>query len=221
MLGVVKVFHFNNPFASFFQNIGGVFEKKYFPDAIIHRADSLSWSAPLIAAKLLIWFATKRQKKREIPRQFTSIYKGVTMKKISLSMAAFFAVLALLTASSVMAQDTAVAPTAASQQVITTDDAPAPTVVLAQTAAPVQTAVPAQTVAPVQTAAPARTIQPTAPRQLYPYSYGYAYPQQYQHQHYNNRSGRPVTFQEYFGFDGIPFNGSHIQAFRRYHGRGF
>ena len=139
------------------------------------------------------------------------------MKKISLSMAALFAILVLLTEGSVMAQKAAVAPAAESQQVITTDDEPAPVVALAQTAVPVQTVVPAQTVPP------ARIVQPAAPRQVYPYPYGYAYPQQHQHQYqpHNNRGGRPVTFQEYFGFDGIPFNGSHIQAFRRYHGRGF
>ncbi len=120
---------------------------------------------------------------------------------------ALFAILALLTAVSAPAQNAAVAPAAAPQQVITTDAAPAPVHVAA----------------PVQTAAPPQTARPAAPRQVYPYPYGYAYPQQHQHQYqpYNNRGGRPVTFQEYFGFDGIPFNGSHIQAFRRYHGRGF
>ena len=124
------------------------------------------------------------------------------MKKISLLTTALFALLALLATVSVMAQTAAVAPAAVPQQAITTD------------AAPVQAAVPAQTAAPVGVARPA------APRQVYTYPYGYVRTQP-QQQYYTNRGGRPVTFQEYFGFDGIPFNGSHIQAFRRYHGRGF
>ena len=116
---------------------------------------------------------------------------------------ALFAILALLTAVSAPAQNAAVAPAAAPQQVITTDVAPAPVHVAA----------------PVQTAAPPQTARPAAPRHVHSYPYGYAYPQQ--QPYYNTRGGRPVSFQEYFGFDGIPFNGSHIQAFRRFHGRGF
>ena len=116
---------------------------------------------------------------------------------------ALFAILVLLTAVSAPAQNAAVAPAAASQQVITTDAAPAPVHVAA----------------PVQTAAPPQTARPAAPRHVHSYPYGYAYPQQ--QPYYNTRGGRPVSFQEYFGFDGIPFNGSHIQAFRRFHGRGF
>lgn len=125
------------------------------------------------------------------------------MKKISLSVMALFAILVLLTAVSAPAQNAAVAPAAAPQQVITTDVAPAPVHVAA----------------PVQTAAPPQTARPAAPRHVHSYPYGYAYPQQ--QPYYNTRGGRPVSFQEYFGFDGIPFNGSHIQAFRRFHGRGF
>lgn len=114
---------------------------------------------------------------------------------------ALFALLALLTAVSAPAQNAAVAPAAAPQQVITTD------------AAPVQVA------APARTAVPAQTARPAASRHVHSYPYGYTYPQQ--QSYYTTRGGRPVSFQEYFGFDGIPFNGSHIQAFRRFHGRGF
>lgn len=115
------------------------------------------------------------------------------MRKVSLSLTALFACLSLLTAVTVMAQKPMAAPAPLPQQVVV--------------AGVMSTPAPAQ-------AHPAR---PAAPRQVYSYPRGYAYPQQPQ---YNaNRGGRPVTFQEYFGFDGIPFNGSHIQAFRRYHGR--
>ena len=130
------------------------------------------------------------------------------MKKNSLSMTALFALAALLTTVCASAQNAAVAPAAAPQQVITTD------------AAPVQVAAPAQTAVLAQTATPARTARPSAPRHAHTASNGYAHPQQ-QQSYYTARGGHPVSFQEYFGFDGIPFNGSHIQAFRRFHGRGF
>ena len=73
-----------------------------------------------------------------------------------------------------------------------------------------------------QTALPAQAGQPIRMGNVYennhPYPYGNPYsPQPY----YNNRGRRGVSFREYYGFDGIPFNGSHIQAFRRFHGRGF
>ncbi len=124
---------------------------------------------------------------------------------------AVFAVFTLLTTAGVLAQT-------AAPQVITTDAAPAQAAPqTAPAAAPAQ-APAAQTPAPANTAV--RTAKPAAAvRQGYAYGYPYGYaPQQ---SYYNARGNRPVSFQEYFGFDGIPFNGSHIQAFRRYHGRGF
>ena len=71
---------------------------------------------------------------------------------------------------------------------------------------------------PAPSAVPVQAVRPTRPgypaRNVYAYPNGYTYPQP---QYYNYRGRRAVSFQEYFGFDGIPFNGSHIQAFRRYH----
>ena len=114
------------------------------------------------------------------------------MNKKALLMMAVLAAFLLLTVISVSAQ-TAVAP------------APMGAVNAASVVAPAPVTVPAQ---------PSRPGYAT--RNVYTYPNGYAYPQP---QYYNNYRGRrAVSFQEYFGFDGIPFNGSHIQAFRRYRG---
>ena len=115
------------------------------------------------------------------------------MNKKTLSMTAALAAFLLLTVISISAQTAA-------------NPAPLGAVNAASVTAPAPSAVPVQAVRPTRPGYPARNV--------YAYPNGYTYPQP---QYYNYRGRRAVSFQEYFGFDGIPFNGSHIQAFRRYH----
>ena len=119
------------------------------------------------------------------------------MSKKTLSVAVIFSLLVLFAAASVSAQTTVTAP--ATQPATTVVSAPATQP--AATAAPAPAAQSAATAAP----APANTAVPAA---------GSTSP--VQTQFYQNQGYRAVSARDFFGFDGIPFNGSHRAAFLRW-----
>jgi hypothetical protein len=126
------------------------------------------------------------------------LHKELFMNKF-LSIVIVLSVFVLLTAVTVSAQTAG--------RVVTADSALATSPILF----PFQAA-PAAVPTPM-----ARPVGSPAARQAYTSPNGHAQ----LHQSRNARGRQSVSFQEYFGFDGIPFNGSHLRAFHRYHGRGF
>lgn len=78
-------------------------------------------------------------------------------------------------------------------------------VLFAAVSAPAQTAA-APAAAPVYSAAPAYAGYSAVNN-----GYVMSYPSQYV-----TPNTRPGSFRDFFGFDGIPFNGSHMAAFQRW-----